>query len=554
MKDIILRVWALAIVAIALGVQISCATGTESGGGKEGEGEELFTLVVLHTNDLHARMREFNKYGNTTSEEESAAGEGFGGVARIATKVKELRDDATNVLLLDAGDQFQGTLFYSLYKGEASKIFMNMLGYDAMTLGNHEFDDGPQELAPFVSGLDFPVVSANVKVENEPLLRDLIEPWVILDVDRHKVGILGFTTQEVPMVSKPGPNVVFEDIASSAQEVVDELEGQDVNIIIALSHSGLGKDMEIAGSVDGIDIIVGGHTHSLLSNTDENAEGPYPVMVTSPSGEPVLIVTAKSWGQYLGHLEVQFDDEGVAETWSGEPILLDATVPEDPEYVAKVQDMSEEVDMLRGMVIGETLTGLEGTELSCRHGESNLGNLIADAILWDSLASGATIGLYNGGGIRSGVPAGPITMAQALEVLPFTDTIATLDLLGSDLKEVLEYSVSRAEDPLNEGTGRFLQVSGLRFAWDPNQPVGSRILGVGIRNQDGTFSPLMDDNVYKIATSAYLREGGDGYAILRDRAILPYDFGRVISDVVVEYIELNSPLNPQVEGRIRRAP
>jgi len=549
----IIKLGAITFYLILLVVLTGCPAPEQSTDTPSGDESELFTLVVLHTNDLHARISEFNRFGNTTSREESEAGEGIGGYPRIATMVNQLRGDSTNTLLLDAGDQFQGTLFYNLFKGEASKVFMNDLGYDAMTMGNHEFDDGPEILAEFISGLDFPIVSSNVKVENEPLLSGLVKPYEVLTVDGHKIGIVGFMTPDVPMISKPGPNIEFANQEESAQMAVDILKDQDVNIIIALSHSGLAKDMEIAATVDGIDIIVGGHTHSLLSNTDEDAEGPYPIMVQSPSEEPVLIVQAKSWGWYLGHLVVDFNSEGVAETWSGEPVLLDASVPKDEETLARVMEMNSGVEELQGMIVGESLVDLDGTEEGCRHNESNLGDLIADALLWEAKPSGAQIAFYNGGGIRSGIQAGTITLAQIFEVLPFTDTMATLNMLGSDLKRLLEYSVSRAEDPRNEGTGRFLQFAGLKFVWDPEAEVGNRVVEINIQNDDGTYTAMDDYQVYKIATSGFLRGGGDGFTILQEDAIDPYDFGRVISDVVTEYISLNSPVSPRVEGRITRA-
>jgi 5'-nucleotidase len=430
--------------------------------------------------------------------------------------------------------------------------FMNLLEYDAMTLGNHEFDDGPQVLSLFIQGLNFPVASSNVDVVDEPLLVGMIKKYAILDVGGRQVGIVGCTTEDAGNISKPGPNVFFAEVESSLEEAVSELESQGINIIVALSHCGLGKDKEIAAAVDGIDIIVGGHTHSLLSNTDPEAEGPYPVVVDSPSGDPVLVVTAKQWGQYLGDLDVSFDENGVPVEWSGEPILLDSLVPEAPEVLAVVEQMNGEVEPLTRMIVGRSDVDLVGDEDICRHYESNLGDLICDAMLWDTKHSGIQVTLFNGGGIRSGIRRGDITMANVLEVLPFGDTLATLELRGIDLRETLEFGVSRAENPQNEGTGRFLQVAGLKYTWNPSEPPGSRIVEVLVQNEDGTYSPLEDDTLYKIATSDYLRSGHDGYDILLMKAVEPYDFGRVISDVIVDYLGEFSPISPEPEGRITR--
>jgi 5'-nucleotidase/UDP-sugar diphosphatase len=541
-----------AAIACTLVIMLPSCTSDSGDDTSTDTSSDLFRLTVLHTNDVHGRVGEFNTHGSTCTAEESAENECFGGVSRRATVIHQKREANPNTILVDAGDEFQGTLWYTHYKGLAARTFMNMLGYDAMTLGNHEFDDGPEVLAGFIDGLEFPVVSSTIDVVDEPLLRDKIVKYTILDVNGRMVGVVGCTTEDTNTISKPGPNTYFDEVEPSLAETVAELENLDVDIIVALSHCGLNRDKAIAATVDGIDIIVGGHTHSLLSNTDPEAEGPYPVVVESPSGNNVLVVTAKCWGQYLGTLDVSFDENGVPVEWTGEPVLLDSSVPEDPHVKAVVDEMNTEVEPLTHMVVGNTTVELSGDEGVTRHYESNLGDLICDAMLWDTRHSGIRITLFNGGGIRSGIGQGDITMAEVLEVLPFGDTLATCGLMGSDLRDTLEFGVSRAEDPMNEGTGRFLQVAGLKYTWDPSQPVGSRIVEVLVENEDGTYSPLEDETLYEVATSDYLRHGHDGFDILLTKAIDPYDFGRVISDVIIDYLGEYSPVAPHVEGRITR--
>jgi len=541
--------YTLVLVTLLILFLSGCPKATKTATETKAEG---FILTVLHTNDTHSHFAQFNKHGNTCGTEEIASGECFGGVARRAYMIDKIRGEESNVILVDAGDQFQGTLLYTLYRSEPAQTFMNELGYDAMTLGNHEFDDGPSELAEFAGGLNFPVVSSNVDFSNEPALKDIIKPYTILEVAGHEVGIIGLTTEDVPSISNPGPNVIFHDVQSSAKRAVDELSAKGVNIVIALTHIGFASDMELAGAVDGIDIIVGGHTHTLLSNTDKDAEGPYPVMASSPAGDPVLVVTAQSWGKYLGDLKVTFDAEGVVAEWSGDPILLDNSVPEDEDVAAEVEKMSGEVESLRNQVVGETAVDLTNPNELSRYEECALGDLITDAMLWETEGQGVQVALYNGGGLRTGIPKGPITMEEVLEVLPFFDTLATLGLKGSDLRQTLEYGVSRAESTQNEGTGRFLQVAGLSFTWDPNKPVGSRVTDVMVRNEEGAFVPLDDETVYKVAATDYLRSGGDGQVILAEKAIDPYDFGRAVSDILVDYLEKFSPVAPKVEGRIKK--
>lgn len=512
-----------------------------------------FTLTVLHTNDVHGRVLQFDNFGSACGEEDAAEGNCFGGVARRATMINDVRDEGGNVILVDAGDQFQGTLFYNQYKGEEAQRFMNELGYDAMTIGNHEFDDGPGVLGSFVRGADFPVVSANVDASNEPDLAGLVEPYTVLEVGGEKIGVVGYTTEDTAILSSPGPNVVFNNIEESLTNAVAELEGMGVNKIVALSHAGFGRDKEVAAAVDGVDVIVAGHTHTYLSNTDEDAEGPYPVVVNSPSGDSVLIVSDFTWGKYLGRLDVTFDENGVPVAWEGNPITLDASVPEDPEVLAEAQALNEPLEELRNQNVGSAAVDLNGERASCRFEECTMGSLIADAILWKTAAEGTQIVFQNGGGIRASIPAGDVSLGDVLEVLPFGNTIATFKLTGADVWVALENGVSRAENPENEGTGRFAQVAGLRYTWNPDLPVGSRVVSVEVKNPDGTYSPIDPNAVYKVATNNFNRGGGDDYSVFAENAIDPYDYGPVLADALAEYIAANSPVAPAVEGRISQS-
>jgi 5'-nucleotidase len=512
-----------------------------------------WTLTIMHTNDVHARVLQLNKYGGTCSEEDAAEDKCFGGVARRMTMINEIRDEGGDSVLLDAGDEFQGTLFYNEYKDEAAWTFMNPMGYDAMAIGNHEFDDGPPVLASMIEHADFPLVSANIDASNDADLAGKIVPYTVLDVNGEQIGIVGYTTEDTAILASPGPDVVFTDIEPAVFEAVAILEEQGIDKIIAVSHAGYGKDQEVAAAVDGIDVIVGGHTHTYLSNTDEDAAGPYPTVVNSPSGDPVLIVSAASFGKYLGRLDVTFDENGVATSWEGEPILLDASVPEDPDLLAKAMEMNEPLEELRNTIIGSAAVDLDGDRNSCRFGECTMGDLIADAMVWGTEAQDTQIAIQNGGGIRASIPAGDVSMGQVLEVLPFGNTVATFGLKGSDVVAALENGVSRAENPENEGTGRFAQVAGLRYTWDGSKPEGERILSVEVMGEDGSYAPIDPDTVYQVASNDFMRGGGDGYSVFADNAIDAYDFGPPVDEVVSKYITEFSPVAPELEGRITRA-
>ena len=513
-----------------------------------------FTLTILHTNDTHAHIEQYDGSTTSCSAEKDAAGECIGGVARRATEINSMRsgENGANTILVDAGDTFQGTLFYNQYQGAEEAMFLDQLGYQAMAIGNHEFDSGPANLAAFIDKAKLPVLSANIDASKSADLKGMIEPYTILDVNGQQVGVIGLTTKEASINSSPGPDLTFNDYVESLQPVITELQDKGVNKIILLSHIGYADDQTLAAAIDGIDVIVGGHSHTLLSNTDENASGPYPTVVKSPSGDPVLIVSAEAYGKYLGDLNVTFDDAGVPTKWDGAPILLDSSIAQDPQVLAQVKMLAMPVESLRAEVIGSTTTDLDGERSSCRFNECTMGDLVADAMLASQASEGVQIVITNGGGVRSSLNAGDITVGGVLEVLPFNNTVATFGLKGADVVAALENGVSRAENPDNEGTGRFPQVAGVRFSWDGSKPVGERVSDVEVQNADGTFGPIDPEATYKLASNNFNRTGGDGYKMFAENAIDPYDFGPTLSEVVGDYVKGNSPLTVELDGRITR--
>jgi len=498
--------------------------------------EGPITVTILHTNDTHAHLESFEPFKQPLQ----------GGVARRYTLIEQIRAEGGNVILLDAGDVFQGTLYFNQYQGQADLYFMNAMGYDAMCVGNHEFDSGPAVLAAFIDGAEFPVISANIDVSAEPTLAGKIPAYTVLDVAGEKIAVFGLTTEDTPILSSPGPNVIFKDPISSAEATVDELEAQGINKIIALTHLGYSRDLDLAAAVEGIDVIVGGHSHTLLGDM-EGAEGPYPTVVTSPAGEPVLVVTAKCWGSYLGRLDVTFTAEGVVETYGGAPIFIDESIPENPEMAAKLAEYAAPIEELKATVIGQTAVDLDGEREHVRTMETNLGNLICDAMLWRTAADNTVIAIQNGGGIRASIPAGDVSLGQVLEVLPFGNTIVNFDLTGAEIVEALENGVSMVE----EVKGRFPQVGGLRYAFNPDLPAGSRIISVEVWDPaQKAYVPLDLKATYRVCTNNFLYGGGDGYEVFATKARNVNETGLLLSDVLVEYIKAHSPVSPAVEGRI----
>ncbi|MDN5569201.1 MAG: metallophosphoesterase, partial [Paracoccus sp. (in: a-proteobacteria)] len=319
-----------------------------------GAAQAEMVLDILHTNDVHSRIEPVNKYDSTCDAEATAAGECFGGVARIATKVKELRDqiraDGGNVIVLDAGDQYQGSLFYSTYKGKDVVEFMNAIGYDAMAVGNHEFDDGPEGLAVLTDGVDFPVISSNLDVSQSNILAKKVGKHTVLEVGDQKIGIISALATDTVETSSPGPNVIFQDEIEGLKAAVQELTDQGVDKIIALTHVGYLRDQELAASVPGVDAVVGGHSHTLLGDM-QGPLGAYPTMIDGADGVQVPVVQAYAYSKYVGHLKLTFDDEGKLTKAEGAPVLLDSSVPEDEAIAARVAEMAEPIAALREKIV-----------------------------------------------------------------------------------------------------------------------------------------------------------------------------------------------------------
>lgn len=508
---------------------------------------DTFDLTLLHTNDFHARVDGQSNIGSS---------------AQLATVINQYRASQNNVLLVDAGDQFQGTLFYRLFKAEVVATMMNALGYQAMTFGNHEFDDGPDELGNLLDQINFPAVNANIDASAEPTLAGKFSPSTVVTVNGEQIGIIGAITLETPNISSPGPNVTFSNPVTAVQGAVDQLTAQGVDKIVVLTHLGYDEDMALAQLTHGVDVIVGGHSHTFLYSpptapvNGDIPAGPYPTAKTGTDGNPVLIVTANQWGRYLGHLDVTFDDAGVVTGYSGNPIFMGTSVPRDPTVDALLDPYRPAVNVLRNTFVGTTTVELPltvGGALICRAGECLLGNLVTDSMLWAvnqiNPDDQYDIAFTNGGGLRAPIDAGPISVGEILEVLPFGNTMATFGLTGADLMTALENGVSAVGT--TSGTGRFPQISGMRFTFNPALPPRSRVLSAEVWN--GTaYEPVDPTRVYKIVSNDFLRRGGDGYTVFLNNAINPYDFGPPMEEAVIDYVTEFSPVTPVFGGRINK--
>ncbi|MCH6264273.1 bifunctional metallophosphatase/5'-nucleotidase [Neobacillus citreus] len=499
-----------------------------------------YTLTIMHTNDTHAHLDN---------------------IARRITAIKQVREAHPSSLLLDAGDVFSGTLYFNKYEGLADLEFMNLAGYDAMTFGNHEFDKGTATLANFVKEAGFPFVSANVdfkkdgnispyfndEIKNNPKRNGEIYKGIIKKVNGERIGIFGLTTAETADISSPGPDVAFQNYLEEAKQAVKSFKEKGVNKIIALTHIGYDdgggdNDLTLAKEVDGIDVIVGGHTHTKLEQ---------PVVVDAGK-EPTVIVQANEYSKFLGTLDVQFDKKGKIISSGGKLVDL-SQVPEDPEaaQILETKYKPAVVEMQK-TVIGKTTVDLIGGNPPARTVETNLGNLITDGMLAKAktINPDTVIAFQNGGGIRATVPAGNITLANVFEIMPFGNSLGIMKLTGAEIKEALEISVK----DVPKAFGGFLQVSGLKFTYDSSQQAGQRVKSVEVK-EDGVNYVLVDPNkTYVVATNTFTAKGGDGFTVFAKA----YSEGRVSEpgyvdwETFTEYVSAqeDKTVSPSLEGRI----
>lgn len=522
-----------------------------------------FVLTVLHTNDVHSNYGGFTEKGLICYAPSCEGGKG--GSLRLDWAIRALKSNQktpagqpASFVLVDAGDEFQGTLYWTVHENAPAKRILDLIGYDAFVPGNHEFDNGCDPFLDMARSIKVPVLAANVSFKNGHKDADAVRPWTVVEREGRKIGIIGITTEELPSLSSPCPDVAVAPESESLKKAVAELTAQNVDIIIALTHVGLENDKALARSVDGVDVFVGGHSHSLLSGTVPKAEGPYPVIEKSPSGNPVLIVSAANASSYLGVLNITFDAKGVPAAWQGDVVSLDdATLAAlgdtrpNPEIAKVVEEFSAPVRAMMQTSIGEILAEgrdgmpLEQTKvLECRAGECLTGNVVADALLAKAFPD-AEIVLLNGGALRNSLPGGPVTAGDVLATLPFQNTPLIADVPGSVIKQALEHGVSA----YGEGKGGFIQPAGLRYEFDTDKPAGARMVTVEVRGKDGAWSPIDETKTYRVVSVDFLAAGGDGFVMLKGLDWQESD--KLISDVLRIYVQTASPIKTELDGRIK---
>lgn len=476
------------------------------------EDAETVKITVIHTNDTHSRL-----IGTNTEI----------GFAKIATLIKEAKEANPNTLVLDAGDTLHGMPIVNISKGENAIKVLEAAGYDYMTLGNHDFNYGKERLFELRDMSQVGMLSANIVDENGEYI---FTPYVIEEVGDVKVGIYGLSTPDTVILTNPNNVVglVFKDPIEVSKEMVEELEDK-TDVIIALAHLGLDESSTLtskalAQEVEGIDLIIDGHSHSMLEGGQlENN---------------TLIVQTKNYGQNLGYVDIEILEGEVTGITARLLAAADtADVVPDPDLQKIIEDIEAANAEVFNEVIATTGVYLDGVRENVRTKETNLGNLSADAA---RAATGADIAFVNGGGIREDIPVGDITKGKIAAIFPFGNTIEVKKITGADLKAMLEWSVS--DYPAAKGA--FLQVSGLEFTFDPAKEIGSKVVEILVGGE--AFDEAKE---YTVAINDFMSTGGDGYAMLADYDVLAI-YG-TYEEIIIDYLVANGTAGSEVSGRIK---
>jgi len=471
-------------------------------------------ITILHINDLHGHLLPYDD--KSISETRPV-----GGSARIARMIEDERSrNPDGSVLLAAGDMFQGTPISNVFRGQSVIAVMNYLKFDAMAIGNHEFDWGLDILEQLAAAAAFPFLSTNIQ-DRQGRALPLIKPYVTLTRGSLKLAVIGVTTPDTAFITKPDyvSGLTFRGPSQILPELIREVRANGADLVVVLSHLGLDADRETAENVSGIDVIVGGHSHTAVT---------HPLRV-----KETIIVQAGAYGAYLGVLQVKIDPSThkiVDYTRENElkTVFADPGDPVDENVARIVNRFDDQIRTEFARVVGETTVDLARSN----HEESNVGDLVCDAL---REASGADIAFENGGGMRADIPKGRITLEQVYTLLPFDNVLVIMDLTGEQIRQILEQNANSEH--------AILQISGMTVQYDLTRPVGSRITDVRVANE-----ALEPRKSYRVAANDFLAAGGDQYATFKDGKNIVY--GGSLRDIFAAYLTKYSPVHPKLEKRI----
>jgi 5'-nucleotidase len=453
-----------------------------------------------------------------------------GGLARVATLVRQIERQNPNTFLVLAGDTLSPSIASRLFQGRQMIDLWNRLGLDVAVLGNHEFDFGNDVLLQRMKESQFQWVNANVvdQATGKPFGTSV--PYWVKEIQGVKIGFFGLLTPDTKDSSHPGKNVSFQDPLRSARRALHALQHEGADVVVAVTHLPMNEDKQLARSFPlRMAVIMGGHEHTLLQSV--------------AGGTPIYKMGSDA--RNLGRIDLWVDPQTrQLQSLDFEAIPVNADIAEDPDVAAVVKNYEEQIDAALGKTIGQTAVALDARQQTNRSQETNLGDWVTDVY---RQRMNADIALINGGSIRSNttIGPGPLTRRELLSVFPFSNTVVKVQVSGQQIRQALEHGVSRLND---EEAGRFPQVSGLRFSYDGRKPAGSRVVKITVNGH-----PLKDRKSYTLTSSAYLIGGGDGYNMFKDsRYLVSPEAAPLETDMLEDALRAAKTIAPKTDGRIQR--
>jgi 5'-nucleotidase len=410
---------------------------------------------------------------------------------------------------------------------------MNLMGYDAVAVGNHDFDFGIEHLKKLRKEARFPFLCTNARPKDP----DVCARFVVKSVGPLRIGLIGLIGKgNYPDTFNRAAvrEVDFQDPIEAARAVAGEVR-ERVELLVAITHQDTDEDLALAKAVPALDAIIGGHTKGFDGLVPQGKTAPHEGRIELFGVGPIFVKTHRQ-GQTLGRLDLLYHDKTIMVA-EARNLAVGSSVPEHPGAAKLVEDYARRLNILTDQVMGEASVDLDGESNHVRTRETTLGNLLADLA---RRHAGTDIALLNAGVVRSSIPAGPVTLKRVMEVLPFDSPLTSLKVTGAQLREVMENSVSR----LPQASGRFLQVSGLSYAFDPTAPIGSRVKEIRISGE-----PLDRARPYSVVVDQFLAEGGDGYTVFL-QAAAKRDLQIPLRDVLSAALRAG-PLAAYEEARIR---
>lgn len=463
-------------------------------------------LTILHTNDTHDHLTPFD----------TRQGKNLGGIARRAGLIAQIRKSAKRVLVVDAGDTFQGTPLFNFFFGEPDYLTMDQAGYDAVTIGNHDLDNGLANLQRQYRNRKFEMITSNLL--DPKTHRSLFQPYKIFERDGLKVAVFGLMGDEaLTTISKKNQEgFAFIPPYQMAQAMADELR-KKADVVILLSHFGFEEDLAFASKIKGIDVIVGGHSHTKV-------ERPKPVV----NGDwKTLVVQNYQWGEFLGRLNLQVENGRVV-GYDGELLPITAATPEDPMVAKTVESYQSQIEKRMAEQIGQSPKGLSSENKYLR--DCELGNWTADLIRERGKAE---VGIINAGGLRAPLQPGPVTVGSIFTIFPFENALVTVDLKGEVIQQILDRAAGN-------GTPGALQYSGLSYLAKDKRALEVRIGGRALEPQ----------RTYRVATIDYIAQGNDRNELFT-KATNYQPLGLLLREAVLEHVRSNPQVVPPAGGRIR---